>query len=288
MGHLEDKERMSICVEGKLAFPIIPLQEIKFLESEEMKFSYKNTIGFGRTCQEHEIKVTGTTSSSEEQKERSKLSKNAEKGELAVTKVEETKEELRGVQEESSEYRRLEHELVRYSEEKNEYCRRQIQELSTLDKGEPSIETTPMPSYVRRYSRILDSAVKMGLMPFMSRVSQGNNNQNEVEVELMFNAEQNTMDMVLTTEQETIDYSKIRLPDQLRGIVPLTSTVRPEEKIISTLFGSSAWGKCIVADEVVKTFDNQTYRYDLDDCFHILSSDCSKTHAHAILGKVVD
>merc|ERR1712121_395014 len=121
-----------------------------------MKFSYKNTIGFGRTCQEHEIKVTGTTSSSEEQKERSKLSKNAEKCELAVTKVEEIKEELR-------------------------------------------IETSPMPSYVRGYSRILDSAVKMGLMPFMSRVSQGNNNQNEVEVELMFNAEQNTMDMVLST-----------------------------------------------------------------------------------------
>merc|ERR1712121_471697 len=107
MGHLEDKERMNICVDGKLAFPIMPLQEIKSLESEEMKFSYKNTIGFGKTCQEHELKVTGTASSSEEQKERSKLSKNAEKCELAVTKVEETKEDLRGAQEESPEYRQL-------------------------------------------------------------------------------------------------------------------------------------------------------------------------------------
>merc|ERR1711915_410185 len=76
----------------------------------------------------------------------------------------------------------------------------------------------------------------------------------------------------------TIDFDHVRSQEQKKV----------EEKIITTLFESSAWEKCIVADEVVKTFDNQTYRYELDDCFHILSSDCSKTHAHAILGKVVD
>merc|ERR1711915_659499 len=46
--------------------------------------------------------------------------------------------------------------------------------------------------------------------------------------------------------------------------------------------------KCSIGDGVVKTFDNKTYSYELDDCYHVLSSDCSKSHSHAILGKVVD
>merc|ERR1719167_984940 len=94
--------------------------------------------------------------------------------------------------------------------------------------------------------------------------------------------------MALTTEHETIDYHNIRLPEELRGMVPLRSTVRPEEQIIKSVIGGSVYEKCSIGDGVVKTFDNKTYSYELDDCFHVLSSDCSKSHSHAILGKVVD
>merc|ERR1711972_1235603 len=73
-----------------------------------------------------------------------------------------------------------------------------------------------------------------------------------------------------------------------RGVVPLRSTVRPHEHIIKAVAGSSVYEKCSIGDGVVKTFDNKTYSYELDDCYHVLSSDCSKSHSHAILGKVVD
>merc|ERR1711962_213363 len=82
-------------------------------------------------------------------------------------------------------------------------------------------------------------------------------------------AELNTLNMALTTEHETIDYHNIRLPEELRGLVPLRSTVKPHEQIIKSVIGSSVYEKCSIGDGVVKTFD-------------------SKTHSHAILGKVVD
>merc|ERR1712240_205826 len=173
-------------------------------------------------------------------------------------------------------------------EEKEEYCTRYIEELSTLDKVKFRIESTPMPHYVGKYTRVLDSAVKTVLLPYMSRIEGGNNKEHEVEVELRFNSELNTLNMALTTEHETIDYHNIRLPEELRGIVPLRSTVRPHEHIIKAVAGSSVYEKCSIGDGVVKTFDNKTYSYELDDCYHVLSSDCSKSHSHAILGKVVD
>merc|ERR1712168_1581526 len=71
----------------------------------------------------------------------------------------------------------------------------------------------------------------------MSRIEGGNNKGHEVEVELRFNSELNTLNMALTTEHETIDYHNIRLPEELRGLVPLRSTVRPHEQIIKSVVG---------------------------------------------------
>merc|ERR1712212_438030 len=286
--HLEDKERLNICIDGEVSLPLIPLKEVRTLKSENMRFSYKNTLGFGKTCEDHEIKVVGETYRSEEQKERSEVGRSGRKCEETTRKVEELREEVRSTKEGSSERRKLENELERMVEEKEEYCTRYIEELSTLDQVKFRIESTPMPSYVRKYTRVLDSAVKTVLLPYMSRIEEGNNKEHEVEVELRFNSELNTLNMALTTEHETIDYHNIRLPEELRGIVPLRSTVRPHEQIIKSVAGSSVYEKCSIGDGVVKTFDNKTYSYELDDCYHVLSSDCSKSHSHAILGKVVD
>merc|ERR1712212_1211744 len=258
--HLEDKERLNICIDGEVSLPLIPLKDVRTLKSENMRFSYKNTIGFGKTCEDHEIKVVGATYRSEEQKERSEVGRSSRKCVETTRKV----------------------------EEKEEYCTRYIEELSTLDKVKFRIESTPMPSYVRKYTRVLDSAVKTVLLPYMSRIEEGNNKEHEVEVELRFNSELNTLNMALTTEHETIDYHNIRLPEELRGLVPLRSTARPHEQIIKSVIGSSVYEKCSIGDGVVKTFDNKTYSYELDDCYHVLSSDCSKSHSHAILGKVID
>merc|ERR1712212_1235677 len=200
--HLEDKERLNICIDDEVSLPLIPLKDVRTLKSENMRFSYKNTIGFGKTCEDHEIKVVGATYRSEEQKERSEVGRSSRKCEETTRKVEELREEVRSTKEGSSERRKLENELERMVEEKEEYCTRYIEELSTLDKVKFRVESTPMPSYVRKYTRVLDSAVKTVLLPYMSRIEGGNNKEHEVEVELRFNSDLNTLNMALTTEHE--------------------------------------------------------------------------------------
>jgi len=129
---LEDKENMNICVEGAMELPLVPVRDSKSLKSENMRFNYKNTIGFGETCQEHKIEVTGTTSRSESRKV--PRTESTEKCEEATRDVERLREELKSVNEDTTEYRKMEEELVKAVEEKKEWCRRQVRELSTLDE----------------------------------------------------------------------------------------------------------------------------------------------------------
>ena len=283
---LEDKERMNICVEGAMQLPLVPLRDSKSLKYENMRFSYKNTIGFGKTCQEHRIKVTGTTSVSESLKEHTSKSLSSRKCEEVTREVTRLREELRTVDEESSEYREIEQELVRAVEKKNEFCGRQTKELSTLDEVNFRIEYTPMPQYVRQYVRLLDTAVKGGLLPFMTNVESGNN-KNEVEVELKFRPHMNTVDMTLVTEDETVEYNNIRLPEQLENIIPMTASERSAEELLSVILGEPVYEKCTIGNDVVETYSKKAYKHQLDDCYTVLTSDCGKQHKHAVLGKLV-
>merc|ERR1719341_1353322 len=115
-----------------MELPLVPVRDSKALKSENMRFNYKNTIGFGKTCQEHKIEVTGTTSRSESKK--LQRTESTEKCEEATRDVERLREELKSVNEETTEYRRMEEELFKAVEEKKEWCRRQVRELSTLDE----------------------------------------------------------------------------------------------------------------------------------------------------------
>merc|ERR1719398_237261 len=145
-----------------MELPLVPVRDSKALKSENMRFNYKNTIGFGKTCQEHKIEVTGTTSRSESKKVQ--RTESTEKCEEATRDVERLREE----------------ELVKAVEEKKEWCRRQVRELSTLDEVKFRVEYTPMPNYVRKYIRLLDTSVKGALVPFMTEVESGRG-RNEAE-----------------------------------------------------------------------------------------------------------
>merc|ERR1711915_776533 len=92
--NLETKDRMKVCVDGKLSMPSVPLRSVRKLESEEIELSYRNVIGFGKTCEEHFIKVDATSLVSNEQKQLALRSISSRKCEEATRKVEELKEKL--------------------------------------------------------------------------------------------------------------------------------------------------------------------------------------------------
>ena len=283
--HLENKESLNVCVDGSLTLPTLPLRESYSLRYSSPRFSYKNVIGFGHTCQDNRIKVIGTTTTSNDLKLKSSGSWTTKQCTEATREVEEIREKLRTIEdEESREYRHLEKDLIKMIEEKNEFCRRQFRELSTLDEVEFKIEYTPMPEFVKRYFRLLDASLKVTLLPYITKIG-GGNERNLIDVDLKFNPNRNTMNMELTTENESVQFSQIHLPEELKGVFPLRSTEKARKQVLSIIQGEPTMDRCTIGQTAIHTFDNSTYRYELDDCYHVLSSDCDRSHSHAVLAK---
>ena len=285
--HLEDKERMSLCVDGKASLPSFSWRDSERIQQENFKFSYENIIGFGQTCQEHRVKVTGTSSVSEQQKQRAQKDVPSRLCEEAIRMVDLLKEQIRHAKHTTEELHKLELELVHFVEQKIEFCKQHVEQLRTLDQVKFKVEYTPMPKYVERIARYVDGIIKTGLLPFMSGM-EGTQTHNEIDVELKFNPHWNTVDMDLTTEMGTINYRNIRLPEKLRNVLPLVASESATEKLVSAVKGEPIYDTCVVRDQVIKSFDNKTYSYQLDDCYHVLFSDCSKDYTNAVLGKAVE
>merc|ERR1712243_179003 len=198
--HLESPEKAQICVDGKISMPSVSMRSTRELESQDLRLTLKNVIGFGRTCEEYTIKIDGTSSVSQEQKQFAMRSTASKRCERITREVEEIKEKLRKVTRETPEFIPIEKELERLTEEKIEYCTQQLKELSTLDSAKFNIKYTGIPKIVKEYSRVVDVALKTVLLPYMTGY-ETRESHNEIIVDLKFIPHERTVNMVLTTEE---------------------------------------------------------------------------------------
>merc|ERR1712042_96787 len=285
--HLENPEKTKICIDGKLTIPSVSLRNAHELKSQDIKMFLKNVIGFGKTCEEYSVKIDGSSSVSYEQKEIATRSISSRKCGEVRREVEELKEKLRTIPKETPEYTHVEHELLRLTEEKIEYCRQMLNELSTLDSVKLNIEYTNMPEYVREYFKVLDIAVKTVLLPYMTEI-KSRKSHNEVIVDLKFLPHLNAFNMILITEEGTVKYHSIRLPTYVKEVIPVVAAEQPIVESISKIKGTPLYPECRIGDSVVKTFDNSTYTYELDGCYHVLVADSSKQNYFAVLAKELE
>merc|ERR1712121_17560 len=284
---LETPEKNKVCVDGKLTMPSVSLRNVRELESQDLKMFMKNVIGFGKTCEEYSIKVDGSSVVSYEQKKAVRRSIASRKCEEVTRKVEELREKLKTITKETPEFTRIEQELLKLTEEKIEFCKQQLTGLATLDSVKLNIEYTNMPEYVKEYSKVLDVAVKTVLLPYMTEF-ETRRSHNEIVVELRFLPYLNAFNMVLTTEEGTVKYQSIHLPTYVKEIIPIVAAEQPFVELISRIRGSPLYPECRVGGSVVKTFDNTTYTYELDGCYHVLMADSSKQYNFAVLAKELE
>jgi len=273
-------------VDGSMSLPLVPLFNVDSIRASDIRYAYKNTIGFGRTCQEHTIKVSGSTGVSQQQQQRAQQSQASRRCEQTKRRVEELKEELQRAQGDAVEYQRIKERLVLEVQEKIKACRQQLVQYTTLDHVAFQIEYTPMPEYVRNYTRMINAAVKTVLIPYLTEMEYGKSS-GLINVDLKFQPHLNTFNMILKTVDGTFRYSNIRLPEKLRILLPFVASEYNQEKLISTLQGASVYPKCRIGDHVVKSFANRTYTYELDDCYHVLTADSSKHQTHSVMAKQV-
>ena len=102
-----------------------------------------------------------------------------------------------------------------------------------------------------------------------------------------FNQEVNTVNMAVETPEDKTEYQNIRLPSQLKGVLPLIAGQNPAEQSYKALTGESLLAKCVVGQGYVQTFDKKTYSYQIDECDHVTASDCSGDYDHAVMVLVI-
>jgi len=284
--HLESPEKAKICVDGKISMPSVSMRNTRKLETQDLRLTLKNVIGFGKTCEEYTIRIDGTSSVSQEQKQFAMRSTASRRCERITRKVEEIKEKLRQISRETPEFIPIEKELERLTEEKIEYCTQQLKELSTLDSAKFNIKYTGIPKIVKEYSRVVDVALKTVLLPYMTGY-ETRESHNEIIVDLKFIPHQRTLNMVLTTEEGTVKYHNIRIPTIIRDVIPIAVADQPIVELISSIRGTPLYPICRIGDDVVRSFDNSTYSYELDGCYHVLIAEGEKPHSFAVLGKEI-
>jgi len=284
--HLENKGGMSVCVDGSMILPSIAIRDIEKLESNNIEFNYSNVIGFGQTCQEHTIKVSGRANVSEEQKER--IHQTVHKCIISSEKANKIRKEVHDARIGSQEQQELETHQSHVLQKKIKQCEEAFKLMSTLDQAKFTIEYTPMPELVRIHAGYLNTAIKAVLFPYVVKSNRSSTQHNTIEVDLQFKTHLETVDMTLMDEDGSTIYANIRLPERIQRVLPLIASQSLEKQVMEKTLGGPMFPKCYIGDAAVITFDNKTYSYELDDCYHVLVADCSPEHTHSILGKVVD
>ena len=267
--HLVGSSQLQMCIKGHLNLP-----------QTNKSISYKNKIGYGTSCNENNIDMSGLAKVSKTQMKFSEQSESFRKCRAATFKIANLKHLLKTTN--AREADAVRKELIMQVEEQLISCKDQLQESSRMDKIKLSIQHSPLPMFAKRFISSLDSTLKPYLMPYITSFKYKNNN-GQVVADLSFNKTLGTVDLALSEAHGTTHYNRIRLPERITHLVPIVYT-QVEDKISSLLYGSTG-STCRVGDGVVRSFDKVSYAYEIDNCYHLLSSDCGKEYTHAVLAR---
>merc|ERR1719369_2106910 len=91
--------------------PSVSMRNTRELETQDLRLTLKNVIGFGKTCEEYTIRIDGTSTVSQEQKQFALRSTASRRCERITREVEEIKEKLRQISRETPEFIPIEKEL---------------------------------------------------------------------------------------------------------------------------------------------------------------------------------
>merc|ERR1711962_1830334 len=118
-----------------------------------------------------------------------------------------------------------------------------------------------LPRPVYQLAKTLNTAAKAVLFQYLNEVTEPTIQQNRVQVRLNFDQRLNTITLKVQSPQDNVVFRNIRVPASLQNVLPLVAGQNPVE---------------------------QTYNYQVDECDHVITADCSQNRNHAVLAKEVN
>merc|ERR1711989_41163 len=275
-------------VDSNNAYAINAQMSYPTSENSNAQFQYKNKIEFGQSCNQYYVNVEGNSQVSSSQREFSYNSLESKKCVALTHDCESLRERINSESNVETKIH-LEKKHAESVEMKLKYCSKKSLQSKAIDQAQFTITTSQeLPSPIYQWVKTLNTATKAVLFQYLNEVTEPTIQQNKVQVRLNFDQRLNTITLKVQSPQDNVVFRNIRIPASMQNVLPLVAGQNPIEHTYKALYGKAYYPKCVVGQGYVQTFDKKTYSYQVDECDHLITSDCSQNHQHAVLAKEVN
>jgi len=251
-----------------------PVYEIKF--ESEVKVPRVNTRwNLGQILEEAiELVSNGKLQFGYENRQREIIQMKSQ-----MVKSEEQKRSVRS----SPEYQRC-NQIEQEGKKLVNVCEFTRHQAASIDELKTEVQ---MPRSMYKYPTLLKVGQYVKAL-FVAQLSETESqNQSESLLKIRANVSRVGDEAQLEAEIFGRKYSikNIRMPWILKGVFPTSLRNPLSYNIMQKLTRHQIPASCRVEPQYISTFDNKTYSYQLNDCYHLLFKDCSKQIPVAVLAK---
>merc|ERR1712088_397598 len=108
----------------------------------------------------------------------------------------------------------------------------------------------------------------------------------EMEVRTTIHPTRGSFDVEITNvtrPEQKYKYRDVPMPYPFTYVYPVSYVSNPVSVGIKAVTGKPIYPVCTLEGKHISTFDNRTTKADMEDCFHLLSGDCSKAMSYGVL-----
>jgi len=255
-----------ICVDGSAEIPSVPYWDIERIQATLKDATFKNVIGFGRTCEESMIKMFGNTKFSQKQQSLSRKSPVAQECQQLINR------QVPGAH-------------------SSKVCEETRLLAKMVDEIDLKIEYINTPVFVKYGEMKLTEALKAFLWPYLrENVNYGPNmarigENREVLVRVVFDKSINAFNLVINKPEETVTFKNVRIPAPYNIFFPIVLGQSNTLLSLETITGHAISPKCQIEKSWLRTYDGRSLPIHLDDCFHFVTGDCSAQYSFGVLAR---
>nr|ADD73551.1 vitellogenin 1 [Paracyclopina nana] len=200
-----------------------------------------------------------------------------------MSKSEEQKESVK----KSPEYKRCseEEQSGKRLSDVCEYTRHQSASIDEIKAEVQFPESIVRCPYFNKLGELIKSLF-MGQM-WEERTSEEESNRSETDLRLKAKFSRTGDEAQLEAEIAGNKYKiiNVRIPKVLKGVFPMSMRNPMSYVVLQKATKHSCPPSCRVEPRYVSTFDNKTYSYEMNNCWHLLFKDCAQKVPVAVLAK---
>merc|ERR1719278_362506 len=280
-----ERTSKKICVRGDISIPPFSIWSLSSILSEDPVFRFRNTLGYGQEC-ESKVVINGYAKTSEKQKHLARESAEAKEFERLRSKgtpmIELSK---------LAEMVRRQSSVLNVYDYKIKFVNVDDKVTKLSQRALEALEFVWLPFSVSKDSHgwwpVSSGISRLPIESPLETVGSGYGSDSfEMEVRTTIHPTRGSFDVEITNvtrPEQKYKYRDVPMPYPFTYVYPVSYVSNPVSMSIKTVTGKPVYPVCTLEGKHISTFDNRTTKADMDDCFHLLSGDCSKAMSYGVL-----